>query len=84
MLVTASTAAFASQTRSLSPELENADLVPVPSGVRAQALGGDGRLLDGFWVKTHAGWCVRTAPSPAAASSLTVAEFLTKGYGLAG
>ncbi|WP_017609652.1 L-2-hydroxyglutarate oxidase [Nocardiopsis xinjiangensis] len=84
MLVSASTAAFASQARRLIPELGNADLVPAPSGVRAQALGRDGRLLDDFRVETHNRVvCVRNAPSPAATSSLAIAEFLAEEYGLA-
>ncbi|MBE3002209.1 L-2-hydroxyglutarate oxidase [Nocardiopsis sp. HNM0947] len=83
MLVSASTAVFASQARRLIPELENADLVPAPAGVRAQALGRDGRLVDDFRVENHGRVvCVRNAPSPAATSSLAIAEFLAEEYGL--
>jgi len=77
-LVSASRAAFASQARKLLPELVAADLRPAPAGVRAQALGRDGSLLDDFRVDTHGRVvCVRNAPSPAATSSLAIAEFLT-------
>ncbi|MEU0242488.1 L-2-hydroxyglutarate oxidase [Nocardiopsis sp. NPDC006198] len=77
-LVSASRAAFASQARKLLPELAAADLRPAPAGVRAQALGRDGALLDDFRVDTHGRVvCVRNAPSPAATSSLAIAEFLT-------
>jgi L-2-hydroxyglutarate oxidase LhgO len=77
-LVSASRAAFATQARRLLPELAAADLRPAPSGVRAQALARDGSLLDDFHVDTHGRVvCVRNAPSPAATSSLAIAEFLT-------
>ncbi|MFD6952288.1 hydroxyglutarate oxidase [Nocardiopsis sp. TSRI0078] len=77
-LVSASRAAFAAQARRLLPELAAADLRPAPAGVRAQALARDGSLLDDFHVDTHERVvCVRNAPSPAATSSLAIAEFLT-------
>ncbi|GAA1460919.1 L-2-hydroxyglutarate oxidase [Nocardiopsis exhalans] len=76
-LVSASRAVFAAQARRLLPELTTADLHPAPAGVRAQALGRDGGLLDDFHVDTHGRVvCVRNAPSPAATSSLAIAEFL--------
>ncbi|MFE9246762.1 L-2-hydroxyglutarate oxidase [Nocardiopsis sp. NPDC006938] len=76
-LVSASRAVFAGQARRLLPELTAADLRPAPAGVRAQALGRDGELLDDFHVDTHGRVvCVRNAPSPAATSSLAIAEFL--------
>ena len=76
-LVSASRAVFAAQARRLLPELTAADLRPAPAGVRAQALGRDGGLLDDFRVDTRGRVvCVRNAPSPAATSSLAIAEFL--------
>ncbi len=78
ILVSASRAVFASQARRLLPELTAADLRPAPAGVRAQALARNGTLLDDFHVDTHGHVvCVRNAPSPAATSSLAIAEFLT-------
>jgi L-2-hydroxyglutarate oxidase LhgO len=51
--------------------------VPAPAGVRAQAVDRDGSLVDDFrlGVTDHVVW-VRNAPSPAATSSLAIAEEL--------
>ncbi|MFC4562648.1 L-2-hydroxyglutarate oxidase [Nocardiopsis mangrovi] len=77
MAVSASRAAFARQARRLVPEITAADLLPAPAGVRAQALTRGGDLLDDFAVDTHGRFlCVRNAPSPAATSSLAIAEHL--------
>lgn len=59
------------------PELERADFVPGPSGIRAQALARDGSLVDDF-VLSRTGRCVhvRNAPSPAATSSLAIARLI--------
>ena len=55
------------------PELEAADLLPAWAGVRAQALGRDGRLVDDFvFSHTDRALHVRNAPSPAATSSLAI------------
>ena len=76
-VVSASRTVFAAQARRLLPEITAADLRPATAGVRAQALGRDGSLLDDFRVDTHGRVvCVRNAPSPAATSSLAIAEFL--------
>ncbi|GHC92239.1 hydroxyglutarate oxidase [Nocardiopsis terrae] len=80
-LVSASRAVFAGQARRLLPELTAEDLRPAPAGVRAQALGRDGGLLDDFHVDTRGRVvCVRNAPSPAATSALAIAEFLYDGF----
>jgi L-2-hydroxyglutarate oxidase LhgO len=52
-------------------------VVSAPAGVRAQALDRDGALVDDFRLGADAGvvW-VRNAPSPAATSSLAIAEEL--------
>ncbi|MFE0270216.1 L-2-hydroxyglutarate oxidase [Nocardiopsis alba] len=79
--VSASRSVFAAQARRLLPEITAADLRPAEAGVRAQALGRDGSLLDDFHVDTRGRVvCVRNAPSPAATSSLAIAEFLYDGY----
>jgi L-2-hydroxyglutarate oxidase LhgO len=59
------------------PALRSTDLLPGPSGVRAQALATDGTLVDDFLVD-HQGDTlhVRNAPSPAATSSLAIAELI--------
>jgi L-2-hydroxyglutarate oxidase LhgO len=58
------------------PELTLADLLPGPSGVRAQALGPNGELVDDFVFNTDGRRVihVRNAPSPAATSSLAIAR----------
>ena len=59
------------------PELTAGDLEPGWAGVRAQALGRDGKLVDDF-VISHTGRAlhVRNAPSPAATSSLAIAALI--------
>ncbi|MGH2914510.1 MAG: L-2-hydroxyglutarate oxidase [Solirubrobacteraceae bacterium] len=68
---------FLAQARSFVPELRLSDLVPAPAGVRAQALDPDGSLVDDFRI-TRVGEIVlvRNAPSPAATSSLAIAEHI--------
>lgn len=71
--------AFASMARRYCPDLRAADLVPGPSGVRAQAVARDGSLVDDFRI-TRRGRvvAVRNAPSPAATSSLAIAEYIVE------
>jgi L-2-hydroxyglutarate oxidase LhgO len=55
------------------PEVTEDDCVDGPSGVRAQALGADGALVDDFIVQTSDRiFHVRNAPSPAATSSMAI------------
>lgn len=72
--------AFISELQRYVPELSEDDAVPAPSGVRAQAVDRDGSLVDDFrlGVTDHVVW-VRNAPSPAATSSLAIAEELVSG-----
>jgi (S)-2-hydroxyglutarate dehydrogenase len=59
------------------PELRATDTVRAFAGVRAQALGRDGRLVDDFVVhRTERALHVRNAPSPAATSSLALARLI--------
>jgi 2-hydroxyglutarate dehydrogenase len=59
------------------PELRGADVVPAFAGVRAQALGRDGQLVDDFVLSaTPRALHVRNAPSPAATSSLALARHI--------
>ncbi|MDP9133689.1 MAG: FAD-dependent oxidoreductase, partial [Actinomycetota bacterium] len=61
------------------PELTAADLVPGWAGVRAQALGRDGRLVDDFvFSQTDRALHVRNAPSPAATSSLAIGRHVAE------
>ena len=66
--------AFLRSLQRYIPELTLADLLPGPSGVRAQALGPDGSLIDDFVFNTQGRRIVhvRNAPSPAATSSLAI------------
>jgi L-2-hydroxyglutarate oxidase len=68
-----SKAAFTQAVRRLLPEVREADLVPAPAGVRAQAVLRDGTLVDDFLIRqgpraVH----VLNAPSPAATASLPI------------
>jgi L-2-hydroxyglutarate oxidase len=66
---------FIAELRKLVPELRADDVLPGRSGVRAQALSADGRLLDDFWFdETDSVTHVRNAPSPGATSSLAIAR----------
>jgi L-2-hydroxyglutarate oxidase LhgO len=69
--------AFAAQARRYVPGVRAADLVRAPAGVRAQSVGRDGALLQDFAI-TSVGRIVnvRNAPSPAATSSLAIADEL--------
>ena len=59
------------------PELRPGDAVPGPAGVRAQAVRRDGSLVDDFvFSHTERALHVRNAPSPAATSSLAIAEYV--------
>jgi L-2-hydroxyglutarate oxidase LhgO len=69
--------AFLKSLQRYLPDLRLADLLPGPSGVRAQALASNGALVDDFIVDQQAGMLhVRNAPSPAATSSLAIAEMI--------
>ncbi len=59
------------------PELTVDDVVRGPSGIRAQAMDADGSLVDDFRIERHGRvTALRNAPSPAATSSLAIAEHL--------
>ena len=66
---------FADSVRRLVPEVTDAELVPAPAGVRAQAVRRDGTLVDDFLLERH-GRVVHllNAPSPAATASLEIAR----------
>jgi (S)-2-hydroxyglutarate dehydrogenase len=68
---------FVAEARKYVPELTVDDVVPGPSGIRAQALGRDGSLVDDFRITRRGSvLSVRNAPSPAATSSLAIAEHI--------
>lgn len=68
---------FAAQAQRYLPGIAVRDLLPRPAGVRAQAILRDGELVDDFVIQ-HSGrvTLVRNAPSPAATSSLAIAEHI--------
>ena len=66
---------FLATLREYVPALQSSDLLPGPSGIRAQAIGSDGKLIDDFWFETLPRvLVVRNAPSPAATASLVLAR----------
>ncbi len=66
---------FVNALRRLVPEITGADLVRHEAGVRAQAVGPDGRLLDDFHIlRAERSLHVLNAPSPAATASLCIGE----------
>jgi 2-hydroxyglutarate dehydrogenase len=66
------------------PELQVADVEPAFAGVRAQALGRDGGLIDDFvFSATPRALHVRNAPSPAATSALAIARHVAEEAGRA-
>lgn len=72
-----SKASFLKALQRYMPVLRPADLLPGPAGVRAQALAPNGTLVDDFVVDQQGGVLhVRNAPSPAATSSLAIAEMI--------
>jgi L-2-hydroxyglutarate oxidase LhgO len=74
---------FWHRARRLLPRLRLDDLRAAPSGVRAQAVGARGELLDDFVVRTSGRiTAVRNAPSPAATSCLAIAEHLLDTMGV--
>jgi L-2-hydroxyglutarate oxidase LhgO len=72
--------AFVAAARRYVPDLSVGDVLPGPSGIRAQALDADGSLVDDFRISRRgAVTAIRNAPSPAATSSLAIAEYVVGG-----
>lgn len=70
--------AFVHELQRLIPEIKAADLEAAPAGVRAQALGPDGTLVDDFLIDESDRMInVLNAPSPAATSSLRIGSMIT-------
>jgi len=70
---------FLHALRRLVPELGPDDLVPAPSGVRAQAIRRDGRLVDDFeFADGRRSVHVVNAPSPAATAGLAIGEAIAR------
>jgi L-2-hydroxyglutarate oxidase LhgO len=69
--------AFVGEARKYLPMLTVADVEPAGAGVRAQAIDRNGSLVDDFRISAVDGIVlVRNAPSPAATSSMAIAEYV--------
>ncbi|TDB95254.1 L-2-hydroxyglutarate oxidase [Actinomadura sp. 7K534] len=69
--------AYMKAARRYVPEVGPGDVVRAGAGVRAQALDRDGGLVDDFRIhRLGAVTAVRNAPSPAATSSMAIAEYI--------
>jgi (S)-2-hydroxyglutarate dehydrogenase len=78
---------FVRALQRLVPEVQESDLMPGGSGVRAQALKPDGTLVDDFqFVPSTRVLHVLNVPSPAATASLmvgkTIVDIASKSFGL--
>ena len=61
------------------PDVTKNDLTPRIAGVRAQAVGEDGSLIDDFvFERKDQSLHVLNAPSPAATASLAIGEYIVK------
>ena len=77
-----STRAYMRLAQRYVPAIGAADVVRGGSGVRAQAVERSGALVDDFRITSSAGvTLVRNAPSPAATSSLAIAEHVVDAMG---
>ena len=77
MLRSLSKGAFTRALQRLVPDIRSADLEEGGSGVRAQAVDPDGKLLDDFRIVPSPGAIhVLNAPSPAATASLAIGEHI--------
>ncbi|GHH98842.1 L-2-hydroxyglutarate oxidase [Neobacillus kokaensis] len=70
---------FTKSLQELIPEIKEDDLIPAPSGVRAQALKYDGKMVDDFHIimgenSIH----VCNAPSPAATASIEIGKEIVR------
>lgn len=71
--------AFVKELRQYIPALTSSDLVFGPSGVRAQAVGVDGAMVDDFAIdERSSAMYVRNAPSPGATASLAIGGYLAE------
>ena len=74
-----SKAAFVKALQQLVPEIRAEHLESAPAGVRAQALGLDGKLLDDFVILRHERVInVCNAPSPAATAALNIGRHIAE------
>jgi len=75
----ASKGAFVKALQRLVPEIESKHIHAAPAGVRAQAIGPDGKTIDDFdFTETDRAVHVVNAPSPAATASLAIGEMIVE------
>ena len=73
---------FLKSLQLLVPEIKKEDILTSPCGIRAQALGNNGLLVDDFLIKKTSDMIhVINAPSPAATSSLSIGMHIADMYG---
>jgi (S)-2-hydroxyglutarate dehydrogenase len=74
-----SKALFVASLQRLIPEVQAQDVIPTHAGVRAQALGNDGKLVEDFLIIDRPqAMHVCNAPSPAATSSLAIGKAIAE------
>lgn len=74
-----SKALFVASLQRLIPEVRSQDVIPTHAGVRAQALGNNGQLVDDFLIIDRPqAMHVCNAPSPAATSSLAIGKAIAE------
>jgi (S)-2-hydroxyglutarate dehydrogenase len=77
--LTVSRRAFARDAARYVPAVRPQHLQRGPAGIRAQAVAADGALVDDFRIDARDGIVhIRNAPSPAATSSLAIAEHIVE------
>jgi L-2-hydroxyglutarate oxidase len=68
---------FLQQLQRLIPSIGIDDIKPANAGVRAQALGPNGELIDDFKIERNKNFIhVLNAPSPAATASLAIGDYI--------
>jgi (S)-2-hydroxyglutarate dehydrogenase len=71
--------AFVRALQRLIPEIQSDHLVAAEAGIRAQAMGPDGKLVDDFsFEETGSVLSVCNAPSPAATASLEIGKVIVQ------
>jgi (S)-2-hydroxyglutarate dehydrogenase len=71
--------AFVKSLQELVPEIQESDIIPSPSGVRAQALRSNGSLVDDFFIEqSKRSINVCNAPSPAATACFPIGREIAR------
>jgi L-2-hydroxyglutarate oxidase len=70
---------FTKSLQKLIPNIKETDLIKGGAGVRAQAMSDTGELIQDFEIIINNNVCnVINCPSPAATSSLSIADYIIK------